>query len=116
MADRDHGARSPRPRPRRPRRRKKAPLTGRAREERRLGWLLCAPAVVAMLLVTGYPIVYAIILSLQRYDLRFPDDREFVGLGNYITVLHVEHLVDGLLQHDRSSRSSRCRSSSCSAC
>jgi multiple sugar transport system permease protein len=62
-------------------------MTDRAREERRLGWLLCAPAVVAMLLVAGYPIVYAFILSLQRYDLRFPDDREFVGLGNYITVL-----------------------------
>lgn len=62
-------------------------LSGRAREERRLGWMLCAPAVVAMLLVTGYPIIYAIILSLQRYDLRFPDDREWVGLGNYITVL-----------------------------
>jgi multiple sugar transport system permease protein len=40
-----------------------------------------------MLLVAGYPIVYAFILSLQRYHLRFPDDREFVGLGNYITVL-----------------------------
>jgi multiple sugar transport system permease protein len=64
-----------------------APLTGRAREERRLGWLLCAPAVIVMLIVTGYPIVYAIVLSLQRYDLRFPDDREWVGLGNYITVL-----------------------------
>jgi multiple sugar transport system permease protein len=70
-----------------PGRRGKAKMTDRAREERRLGWLLCAPAVIAMLLVTGYPIVYAIILSLQRYDLRFPDDREFVGLGNYITVL-----------------------------
>ncbi|HEX6022370.1 MAG TPA: sugar ABC transporter permease [Solirubrobacter sp.] len=67
--------------------RRKSKMTDRAREERRLGWLLCAPAVIAMLLVTGYPIVYAIILSLQRYDLRFPDDREFVGLGNYITVL-----------------------------
>src|SRR5215207_6559468 len=70
-----------------PKRRGRAGMTDRAREERRLGWLLCAPAVIAMLLVTGYPIVYAIILSLQRYDLRFPDDREFVGLGNYITVL-----------------------------
>jgi multiple sugar transport system permease protein len=40
-----------------------------------------------MLLVTGYPIVYAFILSLQKYDLRFPDDREFVGLANYADVL-----------------------------
>jgi multiple sugar transport system permease protein len=67
--------------------RRRRQLTDRAREERRLGWLLCAPAVIAMLLVAGYPIVYAFILSLQRYDLRFPDDREFVGFGNYITVL-----------------------------
>ena len=49
--------------------------------------MLCAPAVIAMLLVTGYPIVYAIWLSLQRYDLRFPDDKEFVGLSNYGEVL-----------------------------
>jgi multiple sugar transport system permease protein len=70
-----------------PSRRKKAPLTGRAREERRLGWLLCAPAIIAMLLVTGYPIVYALYLSLQRYDLRDPAAKEFVGLQNYITVL-----------------------------
>jgi multiple sugar transport system permease protein len=69
------------------RRRGKAPLTGRAREERRLGWMLCAPAVILMLLVTGYPIVYAIILSLQRYDLRNPAAKEFVGLSNYLTVL-----------------------------
>jgi multiple sugar transport system permease protein len=40
-----------------------------------------------MLLVTAYPIAYAIVLSLQRYDLRFPDDREFVGLSNYGSVL-----------------------------
>ena len=50
-------------------------LTDRARAERRLGWMLCAPAVIVMLLVTGYPIVYAICLSLQRYDLRFPDEQ-----------------------------------------
>ena len=31
----------------------------RARSERRLAWMLCAPAVIVMLLVTGYPIVYA---------------------------------------------------------
>lgn len=61
--------------------------SSRARSERRLGWLLCAPAVTVMLLVTAYPIAYAIWLSLQRYDLRFPDDRRFVGLDNYGAVL-----------------------------
>ena len=66
---------------------RRAPLTERARAERKLGWMLCAPAVVVMLLVTAYPIIYAIWLSLQRYDLRFPDARTFVGLKNYGSVL-----------------------------
>jgi multiple sugar transport system permease protein len=40
-----------------------------------------------MLLVTAYPIAYAIWLSVQRYDLRFPDERQYVGLANYGAVL-----------------------------
>jgi len=55
--------------------------------EERFGWLLCTPAVLAMLLVTAYPILYALWLSLFRYDLRFPDQREYVGLANYASVL-----------------------------
>jgi multiple sugar transport system permease protein len=59
----------------------------RARAEKRLGLMLVAPAAIVMVAVTGYPILYAVWLSLQRSDLRFPDETEFVGLGNYITVL-----------------------------
>ncbi len=59
----------------------------RGRSERNLGWMLCAPAVIVMLLVTAYPIGYAIVLSLQRSDLRFPDQAKFVGLQNYVDVL-----------------------------
>ena len=62
-------------------------LSEGARQERRLGWLLCAPAVVVMLAVTAYPIGYAIYLSLQRYDLRFPNQAKWVGLSNYGAVL-----------------------------
>ncbi len=62
-------------------------LSEGARAERRLGWLLCAPAVIVMIAVAGYPIVYAIYLSLERYDLRFPDAAHFVGLSNYAAVL-----------------------------
>lgn len=62
-------------------------LSEGARAERRLGWLLCAPAFTIMVAVTGYPIVYAIYLSLQRYDLRFPSQAKFVGLSNYAAVL-----------------------------
>jgi multiple sugar transport system permease protein len=62
-------------------------LTDRAKAERKLGWMLCAPAVVVMLLVAGFPILYAFWLSLRRADLRFPDADKFVGLDNYVTVL-----------------------------
>ena len=55
--------------------------------ERKLGLMLIAPAAFMMLAVTGYPIVYAFWLSLQKYNLAFPEDREFVGLENYVTVL-----------------------------
>ncbi|MGI5169377.1 carbohydrate ABC transporter permease [Spirillospora sp. CA-253888] len=64
-----------------------AALSEGRRAERRLGWWLCAPAAVVMLLVTGWPIVYSVLLSLQRYDLRFPADKAWIGLTNYGTVL-----------------------------
>jgi multiple sugar transport system permease protein len=67
-----------------------APTTGptdRARAERKLAYILCAPAAIVMLAVAGFPIVYAFVLSLQRYDLRFPHSHAFVGLSNYINVL-----------------------------
>jgi multiple sugar transport system permease protein len=68
-----------------------APRVGKAssrtRSERKLGWMLCAPAVIAMLLVTAYPIIYAVVLSFQDLDLRFPEEGGFVGLDNYSTVL-----------------------------
>ncbi|KAB1141519.1 sugar ABC transporter permease [Streptomyces luteolifulvus] len=74
--------------------RHRAPLSAGARQERRLGWLLCAPAVIVMLAVTAYPIGYAVYLSLQRYDLRFPAQAEFVGLSNYGAVLTSEFWWD----------------------
>jgi multiple sugar transport system permease protein len=63
-------------------RRKRRPRAGR-----RDAWLLTAPAVVVMLAVSGIPVLYGVWLSLQRYDLRFPAQRRFVGLANYAAVL-----------------------------
>jgi multiple sugar transport system permease protein len=40
-----------------------------------------------MALVAIYPIVYAIYLSFQRYDLRFPDSKSWIGVDNYTTIL-----------------------------
>ncbi len=68
-------------------RRGKPRLSEGARAERRLGWLLCAPAVIVMIAVTAYPIGYAVYLSFQRYILSAPQLNKFVGFSNYAAVL-----------------------------
>ena len=68
-------------------RRRKPGLSEGARAERRLGWLLCAPAVIVMIAVTAYPIGYAVYLSFQRYILSAPQLNKFVGFSNYAAVL-----------------------------
>jgi multiple sugar transport system permease protein len=65
----------------------RAAMSDRTKAERKLGMMLCAPAAIVMAAVTGYPILYAIWLSLHRSDLRFPDNTAWIGLDNYITVL-----------------------------
>ncbi|BBX72533.1 sugar ABC transporter permease [Mycobacterium shinjukuense] len=55
--------------------------------ERRLAFVLVAPAAALMLAVTAYPIGYAVWLSLQRNNFATPNDTAFVGLANYHTVL-----------------------------
>ena len=55
--------------------------------ERKLGLLLVGPAVIIMVAVAAYPILYAFWLSLNRADLRKPDGNQFIGLENYATVL-----------------------------
>ena len=81
----DAAIESPQTRTAAPRRRKG--LSDRARAERRLAYMLCAPAVFVMLAVTAYPVLNAFWLSLHRSDLRFPDNDAWIGLDNYITVL-----------------------------
>ncbi|PZO70712.1 MAG: ABC transporter permease [Kocuria palustris] len=72
-----------------------APVSDRLKSERRLGWLLAGPAFAVMLLVTMYPIIQALFDSLFSYRLTAPDDREFIGLQNYWTVL-----TDGVFWKD----------------
>ena len=68
-----------------------APAAGkgsdRARGERRLGLYLAAPSFIVMVLVTAYPLGYAIVLSLFNYRLTDPAGRSFVGLTNYWVIL-----------------------------
>ena len=57
------------------------------RSQRKLAYLLIAPAVIMMLAVTAYPILYALWLSMQRYNLASPGDTKFIWFENYQTIL-----------------------------
>ncbi len=73
--------------PERPPAGEKSGSSERTRAERRLGWLLCAPALAVMVGVTAYPLGRAVWLSLYSYRITDPAGREFVGLRNYGVVL-----------------------------
>jgi multiple sugar transport system permease protein len=61
--------------------------SNRVKGERRLGLYLAAPSFIVMILVTAYPLIYAVVLSLYNYRLTDPEGREFVGLSNYWVIL-----------------------------
>jgi multiple sugar transport system permease protein len=65
----------------------RARRSDRTRHERRLGLYLSAPSFLLMILVTAYPLIYALVLSFYNYRLTDPEGREFVGLGNYGTII-----------------------------
>ena len=62
-------------------------VSERIKGERRLGLWLTAPSFIVMILVTAYPLVYAVVLSLYNYRLTDPGGREFVGLSNYWVIM-----------------------------
>lgn len=51
-------------------------------------YLLVAPAMLIILCVVFIPVINAIGMSFQSYDLRRPKDIAFVGLANYIEIFH----------------------------
>jgi multiple sugar transport system permease protein len=64
-----------------------AATSDRVKGERRLGFYLTLPSYIVMILVTAYPLGYALVLSLYNYRLTDPAGRTFVGLQNYLVIL-----------------------------
>ena len=65
----------------------KIAVSDRVRGERRLGFYLTLPSYIVMLLVTAYPLGYALVLSLYNYRLTDPAGRSFFGLNNYWVIV-----------------------------
>jgi trehalose/maltose transport system permease protein len=60
----------------------------RERNDRRLGYIMVAPAIILLLAVTGYPLVYNLWNSLHNDNQTFAiSPRNFVGLKNYGHIL-----------------------------
>jgi multiple sugar transport system permease protein len=65
----------------------KVEASDRSKAENRLGQKLVLPSIILMLLVTAFPMLRALWLSVYDYTLTAPDDRNFVGIDNYVTAL-----------------------------
>lgn len=62
-------------------------LAPRRFSEQHIAWLLAAPAVVLILLITVYPLLYSIWVVFVNYDIAIPG-HDFVGLNNVRLVLY----------------------------
>ena len=51
-------------------------------------YLLISPALIIIFTVVFIPAINAILMSFQNYDLRRPKSIGFIGLDNYLAVLH----------------------------
>lgn len=63
-------------------------MASASRREARAAWLLCAPALLAILAVALFPLLWTFWESLHLHDLRMPwRGRPFVGAANYAEAL-----------------------------
>jgi ABC-type sugar transport system permease subunit len=66
-------------------------------KERRLAWLLVAPALASISLVALFPLVWTVWESVHQHDLRMPWlGHPFVGLANYTRAFHDARFVASL--------------------
>ena len=50
-------------------------------------WMLNAPALLAIFLLAGYPIIQSVWISLHKYNLKRPQRFDFIGLENFASIL-----------------------------
>lgn len=56
-------------------------------KDKRFPYLLLIPSLIIMIGLILVPIIATFFLSLERYKLTEPENREFIGIANYIQVL-----------------------------
>ncbi|MHB1810255.1 MAG: carbohydrate ABC transporter permease [Solirubrobacteraceae bacterium] len=81
----------------RSRRLRRKHISGRERADRRLGYMLVAPVVLLLALVTAYPLVYNLWNSFHEVNLGVANSPEpWVGLKNYSAMFNSPEWTDAL--------------------
>jgi len=65
-------------------------------KEGHFGLLLLSPAMLIVMALGGFPILYSLYLSFTKYILSHPRGPEFVGLANYVALLHNPAFLNSL--------------------
>ena len=79
--------------------RKRPPASGRVRADRRLGYLMVAPAIVLLLAVTAYPLAYNLWNSFHAENLsEITGQGGWVGFDNYSRMFQSSEFLDALLR------------------
>ena len=71
-------------------------MVRRGWSEPSFAFLLNAPALLAIVLLVGYPILYSLWLSLHRYNLKRPGLFRFIGVENYVAIWQAEEFWSAL--------------------
>jgi ABC-type sugar transport system permease subunit len=79
--------------------RRRPPASGRVRADRRLGYLMVAPAIVLLLAVTAYPLVYNLWNSFHAENLsEVTGQGGWVGFDNYSRMFQSSEFLAALLR------------------
>src|ERR1700681_972821 len=79
--------------------RKRPPATGSGKADRRLGYLMVAPAVILLLAVTAYPLAYNVWNSFHSENLSIATGQGgFVGGDNYTKMFQSSEWLHALLR------------------
>jgi ABC-type sugar transport system permease subunit len=60
------------------------------------GYLFLAPALIVTVAIMLYPLVFSLQASFESYQLARPDEREFVGLDNYLWTIQSPNFLNSI--------------------
>ena len=64
--------------------------------EERFGWLLAAPSLLLLVVMTSFPLVVLMVMSTFRLDLATPFRNRWIGLDNYARMLGDARFLESL--------------------